>query len=243
VTNKYKQDDDLEILRYANTEMLEVLIHNLIYDNDNKKRFTETLSKNIQFKRYAPDYGKVWQLVAAELQHFGGNTIVNAGRRSGVLYREILIDVCKSEKVKTDYKAATINIEQALLARVADESWQSMDKAERLEFKESLGAEPDLNDDDFIKVMLEKIIAGGSASLSMAMLIAQTNAKSILGRFLTTIPGISSAKALGVLGPLGLALGAAFTINSIAGPAFRVTKPCVLQIAAMRQELQNKDVF
>lgn len=243
MTNKYKKDDDLEFLRYANAEMLEVLVHHLIYDSDNKKRFTETLSKNIQFKRYAPDYGKVWQLVAAELQHFGGNTIVNAGRRTGVLYRKILIEVCKKQSVKTDYKADSIDIEQALLAQVASDSWESMNAIQRSEFKETLGVDPDMNDDDFMKSMLARVLAGGSASFSVAMLVAQSFAKSALGRSLTSIPQLASSKSLGLLGPIGLALGAALTVNSIAGPAFRVTLPCVLQIAAMRQELKNKEIF
>lgn len=38
-------------------------------------------------------YRRNWQLIAGELQHFGGDSIANTLRRHGKFYRAILLDV------------------------------------------------------------------------------------------------------------------------------------------------------
>ncbi|HED1572153.1 TPA: DUF3944 domain-containing protein [Morganella morganii] len=93
MSNTYRNDKDLELLRYADNEMLSILVKYLTIDKDGTTRFTETLTGDKQFKAAQGNYQQVWQLIAGELQHFGGDTLVNLFRRSGVKYREILIDV------------------------------------------------------------------------------------------------------------------------------------------------------
>ncbi|MBQ1425597.1 MAG: hypothetical protein IIZ03_01580, partial [Succinivibrionaceae bacterium] len=53
------------------------------------------------YKKYGDQYDKYWKRIAAEFQYFGGDSIVNTFRGSGVLYREILTDAldCLDSKI------------------------------------------------------------------------------------------------------------------------------------------------
>lgn len=50
MSNTYRNDKDLELLRYADNEMLSILVKYLTIDKDGKTRFTETLTGDKQFK-------------------------------------------------------------------------------------------------------------------------------------------------------------------------------------------------
>lgn len=93
----YRHDPDLEFLGTCSSEELEALVKVLTYDDkDNKKRWTENLTGKTKYKRYYPQHNMYWKEIAEELQRFGGNTFSNVARKGqGVLYREILLDVCK----------------------------------------------------------------------------------------------------------------------------------------------------
>ena len=64
----------------------------------------------------------------------------------------------------------------------------------------------------------------------------------ILGRGLSLAANATFVKALSVFaGPIGIAVTALWTIMDIAGPAYRVTIPCVILIAAFRHEMRLKE--
>ena len=59
--------------------------------------------------------------------------------------------------------------------------------------------------------------------------------KQVIGRGLSLGANAAITRGLGVaLGPVGLALTAAWTAYDLAGPAYRVTVPSVLYVAALR---------
>ncbi|HDY7707092.1 TPA: DUF3944 domain-containing protein [Vibrio vulnificus] len=64
MSNTYKQDKDLELLRYADNDMLGVLVNYLTTDKDGKTRYTETLTEDKQFQAAKGDYQQVWQQIA-----------------------------------------------------------------------------------------------------------------------------------------------------------------------------------
>ena len=69
-----------------------------------------------------------WDLIAEELQRFGGNSIVNVLRGGeGVLYREILIDVAGKMKVNFNKESPTELIELHLLTKMMTDSLEKMD--------------------------------------------------------------------------------------------------------------------
>lgn len=242
MSNTYRNDKDLELLRYADNEMLSILVKYLTIDKDGKTRFTETLTGDKQFKAAQGNYQQVWQLIAGELQHFGGDTLVNLFRRSGVEYREILIDVCKKLSIKTDYKAGVVDIEQALLAKLFQDSWEKMSESERDQLRKELKIDPSLTSSAALAAIITAIRVGGFMSYQIAMIVANAVAKAILGSGLTIAANAGLARVIGLFaGPIGMAVTVLLTIPAISGPAFRVTLPSVVQIAAMRQQMLNSE--
>jgi len=107
---KYKYDPDLEFLQNVSSEDLKKLVQILT------KSKTEELTKREIYKEFYQEHSVYWQEIAAELQYFGGNTILNVIRREGVLYAEILQDVCKVLGVTTKSDAVE-DIESLLLSK------------------------------------------------------------------------------------------------------------------------------
>ncbi len=241
MSNTYKKNKDLELLRYADNEMLSILVKYLTTDKGGETRYTETLTDDKQFKAAKGDYQKVWQQIAGELQHFGGDTLINLIRRSGVEYRTILVDVCKKMAIKTDCKAEVVEIEHALLASFFQYSWEKMSESERNELREELNIDSVLKSEAALTAITTAIHMGGKASYQVAMIVASAVAKALLGRGLKVAANAGLARMIGVLaGPIGIAITALMTIEAISGPAFRVTLPAVIQIAAMRQQMLNE---
>ena len=78
---------------------------------------------------------------------------------------------------------------------------------------------------------------GGFAAYRIALIVANAVAKQVLGHGLRLAVNAGIARAIGVLaGPIGWAVTVIWTLFDIAGPAYRVTIPCVLQVAYMRQK-------
>ncbi|RYU47762.1 DUF3944 domain-containing protein [Aliivibrio finisterrensis] len=246
MSNKYKQDKNLEVLRYADNEMLSILVKYLTTDKNGKTRYTETLTKNKKFKEAKGDYQQVWQLIAGELQHFGGDTLANLFRRSGVEYREILIDVCKKLKIKTDYKADVVDIEQALFAKLFNDSWEKMSESEKAELRKELKIDASLTSSAALAAIIVAIRMGGFMSYQIAIIVANAVAKTLLGQGLALATNAGLARAIGIFaGPIGIAITVLLSVPAISGPAFRVTLPAVVQIAAIRQQMlkDDKDIF
>ncbi len=100
----YKYDSDLEFLKQLSSNDLKDLFDVLVYDKDGKKRFTEGLMLSEEYKRHGNDYAKYAERIAEELQHYGANSFASALRGTGVLYREILCEVCNKLKVNYNKK-------------------------------------------------------------------------------------------------------------------------------------------
>jgi len=246
MSTKYREDSDLNMLAYADNEMLKVLANYLLYDKDGKARLTEKLSLSESFKKAQnkDDYKSAWKYIATEFQHFGGDTLVNAVRGKGVEYKEILMDVCGKLSIKVDESQKTIEIEQAFLASIFEKSWKDMNEEDRRDFQESVGIDGKLAGPAALAAMIAAINAGGFASYQVALLVANGVAKALTGKGLQLAVNAGIARYLSIFaGPVGIAITALFTIPMITGTAYRVTLPAVVQIAAMRQQLQNKECF
>ncbi len=66
--------------------------------------------------------------IAEELQRYGGNSFANFFRGEGVLYKEILYDVCDHLKVSYNEKSNTSLIEQNMLSKLLKDSLEQMSK-------------------------------------------------------------------------------------------------------------------
>ncbi|GAA8786004.1 hypothetical protein VN0559_01760 [Helicobacter pylori] len=100
----YKYDRDLEFLKQLESSDLLDLFEVLVFGKDGEKRFTERLTLSEEYKRHGNDYAKYAERIAEELQHYGANSFASALRGTGVLYREILCEVCNKLKVNYNKK-------------------------------------------------------------------------------------------------------------------------------------------
>jgi len=240
---KYRNDDDLAFLEHASREDLDILVQYLTKDEKGNSRITEKLTLSKEYKKYAPNHNMYWELIASELQCYGANTISTLFRAGkGILYKEILIDVCK--KMKVNYlKTESIDvIEMHLLEKIIAESMENLSFQERKDLVKELGLETTNFSKQAILIALQSTIKIGTlASYELATIVANSIMKMILGRGLTIAGNTALTRAVGIMtGPVGWILTGAWTIVDIAGPAYRVTIPSVIHIAFMRAKLKHE---
>lgn len=115
----YRIDADLSFIGQCSNELsllLSVLTHDI---KDGEKRWSQTLTNPPEYQLFYPDHQKYWPAICAELQTYGANSLVSLFRgNKGVLYREILTDVCDKLEVNYAKNSETEIIELNLLLKV-----------------------------------------------------------------------------------------------------------------------------
>lgn len=223
-------DPDLNFLLQCKNEDLKNLADYLVYDpKDQKKRISESLTETMQYRNYYPNQMvKVVPQMVEELHRFGGNTVVNFFRGKGVSYKEILCDVSKKLKVNFNKNSSVERIESNLLQKVMYDSLDNMTQEEIQELGEDYGFK---NAADIKRA----IGVGSPMYFRVLILISQALVKR-LG--LSAVAAFLGSRALTILaGPVAWVATAIWAALDIAGPAYRVTTPCVILIASMRAML------
>jgi len=244
MTLRYRADRDLDFLEDAANEDLEILLG---YVSD---ALTEEITSEDAYVVNHPNHKKYWDLLAAEVQSFGGNTIVNAFRGYGVPYREVLIDVANNLNVNFSEQASVELIEMNLLMKICHEALGKMSEAERAQIVKDMEIKGLLNlsPETIVAALQVAIKFAGFKAYMLATTVANGVATKLLGTGLITsgIPFVANASLMRVMGvfagPIGWVITGLWTLIDIAGPAFRVTVPSVIQIAYMRQKYINKQV-
>ena len=72
----YRNDEDLNFLGELSNEELEPLLNLLMFDKDNKKRFTEQITSDVRYIKNTPNHSAYWDLIAEEYQKLGANSII-----------------------------------------------------------------------------------------------------------------------------------------------------------------------
>ncbi len=239
----YRCDPDLEFLSKIQSSDLEDLVFCITHDKDGIGRFTEELTLSEPYKRYAPDHNKYWDLIAAEIQCFGSNTIATMLRKGkGVLYREVLTDVCDRLKVNYSNEASIETIENNLLMKILTDALDKMSQEELQELAQTIGIKKDVGIIDITPQILTAAFqaifrAGGFKSYQLTVMIANAVLKALIGRGLTFGGNAILTRTMSILmGPIGWVITGAWTILDIAEPAYRVTIPAVIQVAVLRQK-------
>ena len=210
----YLEDDDLAFLPECSEAHLEAFTRILTHGENGKPRLSSTLLRNETFlamEGHPERYRRNWQLIAGELQHFGGDSIANTLRRHGKFYRAILLDVCKRLKAKVDKQLSTPQIEQQLLAHFLQHSWNKLNAEQKAQFLAAVECRSHELDSLMAHLLRHRKLSEGVTLL--------------LDERLTAMLG----------GPLGAALN---SVKAVSGSAYRVTIPAVLHIACLRQMLQ-----
>ncbi|MBE6100575.1 MAG: DUF3944 domain-containing protein [Selenomonas ruminantium] len=238
----YRNDKDLEILSIAEDDDLQVLINYLTRDEDGDLRLTEELSatSGYQNNRYRPR--EYWQDIAAELQCFGGNTFANFLRGGqGVPYREVLCDVCDNLKVNYNSESSVSLIEMNLLCKILTKALDEMDDKQMKELIDSLDIKVNhLTKQAIIAALQVMILRTGFSPYKISVIVANAVARTLLGRGISVAGNAALTKAISVFaGPVGIALNALWLAIDIAGPAYRVTVPAVIQVAYIRAKYNS----
>lgn len=242
----YREDADLRFLGRCENEDLDLLVSLITSDpRDNTLRWTETLSCSDNYKRFHPAHRNYWQGIAAEIQTFGASSIANMFRGGkGVLYREVLCDVCDHTGVKYKKEEATEDIELSLLLTLLEKSLSEMTAEELREFADSMGTELTIPTAPLILMAVWTAVrASGFAAYRLSVVMLSTLAKVVLGRTLPIVTYLTLTRSISVLaGPVGIALSTGWLIADMAGPARRVTVPACLLVACLRQQYLYKSM-
>lgn len=219
--SKYRDDKDLSFLQYTEWQDLKLLADTVIADADGNEQWTgdlkNTLLKNMQMYPESEEllYQNSWKAIAAEIQLFGGDTVVNLFRQKGVPYEEILKDVAKKIEVDFQKSISTSELEEKILRNL-------------------FGKITTLNDLNFINETLKNKGYLGLTSIKANpkdTLMNSAGKGALFGVFAKTIP---------ILAPIGTALIA----TDITAPAYRVTIPVTCIIAMLRKKYaENKEQF
>ncbi len=127
-----------------------------------KTRLSSVLMRNELFKSmegHPEQHRRNWQLIAGELQHFGGDSIANKLRGHGKLYRAILLDVSKRLKLKADKEMSTFEIEQQLLEQFLRNTRKKMDEEHKQEFLHAVDAGVNELEELLPLLMKDKLLA------------------------------------------------------------------------------------
>ena len=237
----YRYDPDLEFLSKCTDEDLNDLVYCLTHDKDGSKRLTEELTLSDSYKKHYPYHSLYWEEIAAEIQCFGGNTFANIFRGGkGVLYKEVLCDVCDKMKVNYNKNSPVERIENGLISKVLEDSLEKMSPDEIRRLATELGIK---NTQNITKQVLlgsfQTIFrAGGFKSYQLTVIVVNAVLKALIGRGLSFAGNAAATRVFAVLsGPIGWVITGLWTAFDIAGAAYRVTIPAVIQVAALRQKI------
>ncbi|MFS2162589.1 hypothetical protein [Variovorax sp. Varisp62] len=253
-----------EILRGADTGDLDVLVDYITDSGKGRMALDNDVCAQLVRAKSAQAYGpNERMLIESELRQFGGNTVANLMRNmrgllgsltssaSGssstqaatVPYDEIVRDVAEHLKVEFDKYASTPEVEDGIMNALLAASFEKMKPDQRELILNDLGIPGAA---DLAQRSAAAISAGiAAAALSSVMAyhlsrsVAAASVQALLGRGLAIGATSVIARPIAVLaGPIGWAVTGAWALADMASPAYRVTVPCVVQIAYMRKKAQ-----
>ena len=240
MATEYRDDDDLAFLGEMPSEDLSDLVYCLTHDKDGNTRGNSELLSDPDYQEYYPNHHQYWKRIASEIQTYGANTISTVLRGGkGVVYREVLTDVCDRLKVNYNKNSNTEVIETNLLMKILEKAFEKMTPEEIEELARTMGTKnmSGLSKQAMLVAFQAVFRAGGFMSYKLAVIIVNAVVKALVGKGLPIVANAALTKALSILvGPIGLAFAALWIAVDIAGPAFRVTVPAVIFVSFLRQK-------
>lgn len=233
---------DLEFLYRASNEDLRLLCDIVVKDKNGAYRLTESLSGTHAFKTNYPHNikGMLTPLVN-EFRKFGGNSFANLFRGKGPEYSEILRDVAKRNKVSFNKRSPDERIESLLLQKLFEDSVENASDEDLKRMMDELGyPTTNFSRQAAVATLMAVWKAGGFQSYILLVSVVNAVMKFLVGRGLSLAANAALTRMASIMmGPVGWVLTALWTLIDIAGPAYRVTVPAVIQIAYIRQSVNN----
>lgn len=191
----------------------------------------DTLLEARESGRFTP---RVRHLIAKEISLFGGNSVFNIIRGDGVPYTEICRDVADHLHAPYSKNDTVEDVEASIIAKLIEKSFSEMSEEQKEEMASGLGIPKGALG---LMALLTAMKAGGFATYRLTLIAANAMARALLGRGLALGVNAALARTVSLLaGPIGWAISLLWTAFDLAGPAYRVTVPCVIQIAWLRQK-------
>lgn len=166
------------------------------------------------------------KILISELQQFGGHSVANLVRRSGIPYAEIVRDALRHLGETSDASTPLEQQELAVVATRLGQIWPELGDVERSEFRAVL--EPGGPNGSALADLQTRVRSGGRVASTIARRLAQRPYKP--NHLATTAKKTLLGGALVSLAPAVLASA----VDGATGPAYRVTVPCVLYLAHLR---------
>ena len=227
------------LLEVARVEDLSVLADYITDSGEGRVSLDNDIcSRLVDASRQGSFGGPERVLIGREVLLYGGNSVANAfrslwsaassgSRESTITYRELVHDVAKQIGAGVHTEADVRAAERAILLTLFRKSLDTLGKKDREAALAAVGAS-------------ERAIAAAGPALAavsaaaIGAMVAGGLAQQTLGRTLffaapTLVPSIAA-----FAGPVGIMLGGLWSVAGLASPAYRITIPCVVQLAHMR---------
>lgn len=228
-------DDDLiPLLRKCTNEDLDPLVQYIIQ----KGGITSELETTEVYKKNQPNHTAYVDIICSEIQRFGGHTFANILRGGeGVPYKKIVCTVASRLKVNFNNNREIEVIEEQILLKVLEKAWERMTNEEKAQLLDLWGHKGvEIGKGVPLIALLAAFKAGGFGSFIFSYTVVNAVAKIVIGKGLRPLTMAKFAHWLKLTaGPFGWAVTAIWTLFDLGGPAYRVTVPCVLHIAMLRQ--------
>lgn len=204
---------------------------------------TEGLTTSTNYKKYYPEHTKYISEIYDEICLFGGNTFANLWRGKGPEYSEVLGDAATKVGVKNTKNLTVLKIEQNMIEVLLRKTTEGVSGKEREDLEELL-RQAGLKEKDFSAFISGAALTGLLSAAVYRTVIAEVSvviANAVAEQLLVHGLRVAGGAALGrlgsvLLGPVGWIIAGTWTAVDIAGPALRVTIPCTLHIAMLRQQ-------
>ena len=149
------------------------------------------------------------------------------------------MDVCDKMKVNYNKDSSTEKIEGNLLMKILTDALEKMSPDELKELAEATGVKntSGITAETMVGVFQAVFRAGGFKSYQLTLIIVNAVLKALIGRGLSLAGNAALTRTMAILtGPIGWVITGLWTAIDIAGAAYRVTIPAVIQVAALRQK-------
>jgi uncharacterized protein YaaW (UPF0174 family) len=226
------------VLMIADPEDLDVLVDYITDKGEGRLALESDVCNTLMRAKRSGAYSEdVRKLIAKEIRLFGGNSIANLFRGGdGVPYEELVQDVASHLKVPYAKSDSVPTIEAGILKTMLARSVEAMSAAERdallkeLNITNLTGAGSAAT-----SAAITAMRMGGFGTYKLALVVANALAKAILGKGLSFAANRTLVKVLSIgTGPIGWVISGLWTVADLASPAYRVTVPCVIQVAYIR---------
>lgn len=234
--------NNLNFLYRASNDDLRLLCDIVVKDKNGDFRMTENISGTQAFKKnYPNNIREMLPELVDEFRRFGGNSFANFFRGNGPEYSEILRDVAQRNKVSFNKHNSDEQIEQYLLQKLFDDSLSGASNDELKEMMKELGyPTTNFTRQAAIATLMTAWKAGGFQSYILLVSVVNAVMKFLIGKGLSLAANAAMTRMASImLGPAGWVLTALWTLLDIAGPAYRVTVPAVIQLSYIRQSVNH----